>query len=74
MSDFSAPAIYQLKVVLLGGSPIIWLRLLVCGDSTIVDLHYILQIAIGWSDDHLPRIFSLSLISIYTEMMSNYVT
>ena len=33
----------------------IWRRLLVCGDSTISDLHYILQITMGWSDDHLHR-------------------
>jgi hypothetical protein len=31
---------YQLKVVLQGISPMIWRRLLVSGDSTIVDLHY----------------------------------
>jgi hypothetical protein len=49
------PAIYQLKVVLLGISPMIWRRLLVCGDSTIADLHYIIQIAMGWSDDHLHQ-------------------
>jgi hypothetical protein len=33
----------------------IWRRLLVCGDSTIADLHYIIQIAMGWSDDHLHQ-------------------
>jgi hypothetical protein len=33
----------------------IWRRLLVYGDSTITDLHYIVQIAIGWSDDHLHQ-------------------
>jgi len=45
----------SLKVVLLGVSPMIWRRLLVCGDSTITDLRYILQIAMGWSDDHLHQ-------------------
>jgi hypothetical protein len=34
MSETPEPAIYQLKVVLLGVSPMIWRRLLVCGDST----------------------------------------
>ena len=28
----------------------IWRRLLVSGESTIEDLHYILQIAMGWSE------------------------
>jgi hypothetical protein len=47
--------IYQLKVVLLGISPMIWRRLLVAGECTITDLHYILQIGMGWSDDHLNQ-------------------
>jgi pRiA4b ORF-3-like protein len=34
--------IYQLKVVLLGISPMIWRRLLVRSDHTIADLHHIL--------------------------------
>ena len=55
MSGTHEPIIYQLKVVLLDVSPMIWRRLLVCGDSTITDLHYILQITMGWSDDHLHR-------------------
>lgn len=33
----------------------IWRRLQVSGDHTIADLHYILQIAMGWSDEHLNR-------------------
>jgi Plasmid pRiA4b ORF-3-like protein len=33
----------------------IWRRLLVGSDSTIADLHYTLQIALGWSDSHLHR-------------------
>ncbi|MEO1350269.1 MAG: plasmid pRiA4b ORF-3 family protein [Cyanobacteria bacterium J06635_15] len=33
--------------------PMIWRRLLVSDTHTIADLHYILQIAMGWSDDHL---------------------
>ena len=40
---------------MLGISPIIWRRLLVRGDSTIADLHDTLQIAFGWSGDHLHR-------------------
>src|SRR5262245_1181190 len=55
MPESPEPNIHQLRVVLLGISPIIWRRLLVRGDSTIADLHHILQIAFGWSDDHLHR-------------------
>jgi hypothetical protein len=53
MSDSSFPVIYQLKVVLLGISPMIWRRLKVSSDSTIEDLHYTLQIAMVWEDTHL---------------------
>jgi hypothetical protein len=55
MVDFPAPLVYQLRVVLRGISPLIWRRLLVRADSTIVDLHQTLQIAFGWSDTHLHR-------------------
>ena len=47
------PLIYQLKIVLLGISPMIWRRILVKSDSTIKDLHYTLQLAMGWEDIHL---------------------
>lgn len=55
MADLCEPVIYQLKVVLVGISPMIWRRLLVHSDSTIAELHYILLIALGWSDSHLHQ-------------------
>ncbi len=33
----------------------IWRRIKIRSDSTIADLHYIIQIAIGWTDSHLHR-------------------
>lgn len=33
----------------------VWRCLLVLGDSTMADLHYTIQIVIGWSDTHLNR-------------------
>ena len=53
MSGLSESVIYQLKIVLLGISPMIWRRILVSSDSTIEDLHYTVQLAMGWSDIHL---------------------
>jgi hypothetical protein len=47
--------IYQFKVVLRGISPMIWRRLLLRSDHSIADLHYTIQIAMGWSDTHLHR-------------------
>src|SRR5947209_16140281 len=49
------PVVYQLRVVLCGVSPLIWRRLLVRSDSTIAELHAALQLALGWSDEHLNR-------------------
>jgi hypothetical protein len=46
---------YQFKVVLRGVSPMIWRRILLRSDQTVADLHYTIQIAMGWSDSHLHR-------------------
>src|SRR5438552_12948768 len=51
----SSLSVYQLRGVLRGISPLIWRRLLVRSDSTIADLHATLQLAFGWSDEHLNR-------------------
>ena len=53
MPDSAERVIYQLKVVLLGISPMIWRRILVSSHSTIEDLHYTIQLAMGWEDIHL---------------------
>ncbi|NJK58561.1 MAG: plasmid pRiA4b ORF-3 family protein [Pleurocapsa sp. SU_5_0] len=43
MSKTKPPVTYQLKIVLLGISPMIWRRIKISSDSTIADLHYIIQ-------------------------------
>ncbi len=55
MPDSPETVIYQFRVALVGISPLIWRRLLVCGDATVADFHHILQIAFGWSDSHLHQ-------------------
>jgi hypothetical protein len=55
MSLSSEVKVYQIRVYLRQISPVIWRRLLVRSDSTIADLHYTLQIAMGWDDSHLNR-------------------
>lgn len=51
----SSPSVLQLRVVLREISPLVWRRLLVSSESTIADLHDVLQASFGWSDDHLHR-------------------
>ena len=53
--SLALPCVYQLRIWLRKISPMIWRRLLVRSDSTIEDLHYTLQIAMGWTDSHLHR-------------------
>ncbi len=45
--------IYQLKITLRHSKPPIWRRVLVPGSMTLEDLHEIIQIVMGWEDDHL---------------------
>lgn len=49
----AAPEIYQLKVRLLGISPMIWRRVLVPSSTTLRELHGVLQVAMGWEGIHL---------------------
>lgn len=54
MSDVSDDIkIYQLRVRLKGISPMIWRRFLIQEDKTLKDLHYVIQILMGWTDYHL---------------------
>lgn len=48
-------AIYQLKATLQDFKPPIWRRVLVPGEFTLGDLHWILQIAFGWTNSHLHQ-------------------
>jgi hypothetical protein len=48
-------SVYQFRVVLRGITPLIWRRLLLRSEHSVADLHYAIQIAMGWSDSHLHR-------------------
>jgi hypothetical protein len=47
--------IYQLKISLQGCKPPIWRRVQVAGNTTLGELHDIIQIAMGWTDSHLHQ-------------------
>ena len=49
------PDVYQLRMRLCRISPLIWRRFLVRSDTSIADLHHLIQAAFGWIDSHLHR-------------------
>src|SRR5215813_5807180 len=54
MTSIATPlSIYQLRIVLRGISPLIWRRVLVRSETTLAQLHAILQILFAWSDEYL---------------------
>jgi pRiA4b ORF-3-like protein len=61
MADDVAPTarsiqdVYQLRAVIGGISPLIWRRLLVPAQTTIAELHAIVQTVFGWSGEYLHR-------------------
>ncbi len=55
MAEETTPEVYQLHAWIRHISPMIWRRVLVRSDSTLANLHDVLQIAFGWSDFHLHR-------------------
>ena len=49
------PVVYQIKVSLKGSKPPIWRRIQVTGETTLAQLHRILQRVMGWESYHLYR-------------------
>lgn len=48
-------AVYRLRIMVVGINPPIWRRLLVAGQTTIAELHTILQTVFGWGGEHPHR-------------------
>ena len=51
----AAIAIFWLKVQLKGTRPAVWRRISLHGDTTLAELHDVLQLAFSWTDSHLHR-------------------
>ena len=48
---------YQVKIGIRGAKPPIWRRLRLPADTTLADLHHVIQAAFGWEDCHLHHYF-----------------
>lgn len=46
---------FRVRLDLLGAKPPVWRRLELPGDLTLLDLHDVIQAAMGWTDSHLHR-------------------
>ena len=55
MDAAAAPDAYLVYVWIRDIHPLLWRRVLVRTDSTLADLHWVFQIAFGWTDFHLHR-------------------
>jgi hypothetical protein len=51
----SSEKVYQIEVALDYSEPPIWRRIQVSGDTTLAQLHRILQAVMGWQDYHLHQ-------------------
>lgn len=53
---------YQIKVTLNGIRPPVWRRLLVPSSLSLMNLHDVLQIAVGWTDSHLHQFVARGIL------------
>lgn len=51
----TGPNILQLYIELDDSEPLVWRRFLVPSDITVDDLHGVVQVVMGWENDHLFR-------------------
>lgn len=62
----SDAGIYQLRIALRDSHPPIWRRVLTPGNWTLGALHYVIQVAMGWTNSHLHQfIVGDDYISLY---------
>lgn len=54
-SSKTTGSIYQLKITLRNFSPPIWRRVLVPGEFNLYKLHWVVQVAMGWTNSHLHQ-------------------
>jgi hypothetical protein len=47
--------IYHTKIAIHGISPMVWRRLRILGNTSLAQLHHIIQVSYGWDDDYLHQ-------------------
>ena len=57
MNDPTPLSIYQFRAVLNGVSPMVWRRFLLASETSLADLHEVLQLAFGLSGFYLYEFF-----------------
>src|SRR3954447_19830432 len=55
MIEAAATQSLQLKVLLRNVHPAVWRRVTLSDALSIADLHQVIQLLLGWNDDHLHR-------------------
>ncbi len=48
-------SIYQVKVTLMGSEPLIWRRVRISGETTLEELHYVIQVVMDWENYHMHQ-------------------
>jgi hypothetical protein len=61
--------IYQIQIALSDFEPKIWRRILVQPDLLLPDFHHIIQIAMGWENEHLHQFIKSE--TFYTQRMDD---
>lgn len=51
----AAKRVYQLKITLRDIRPPVWRRVLVSSETTLEQLHWMIQVAMGWTNSHLHQ-------------------
>lgn len=53
MSPKEKEVLLQLKMALNGITPLIWRRVIVSSEMTLLDFHHVIQLSMGWEESHL---------------------
>lgn len=55
LNSLGGVALYRLKITLKGSKPPIWRRVVVRADMTLDCLHDVIQLSMGWTNDHMHQ-------------------